>query len=483
MLRNIPVLVVALWTLSPTITCADDLYNNPEGTTFDVSGRRWFVSNWADGNIIAVDSLGQQSVFSSYLESAAGMHIVADTLYVASPQGAMKGVAAFNLITGDLVRVLALPELTMPNDLASDEAGHLYVTDSDGGRLVKIRLSDYAYSIMVSGLSAPNGIVLDRNHNRLLIACIDGTASINAVSLSDSTVTNIVTTELSDSDGLTVDDAGYTYFSDWISHSVYKFDPSFLIRSLVADNLNGPASIFFDTVYNVLAIPKYLENRVTFISFPDTDEDGVMDVYDNCPQVPNPEQGDLDHDGSGDLCDLCTDTDLDSYGNPGFAATTCPIDNCPDLYNPEQTDVDGDGVGDACDACIDSDADGFGDPSFPLNTCPIDNCPQEYNPDQLDVDENGVGDACESCCRDRVGDANGSGTEEPTIGDISTMIDAKFISENCVVLIACPAEADVNQSGGMKATCDDITIGDISLLIDYLFITGAENYGPLSDCL
>ncbi|MFH1306120.1 MAG: hypothetical protein ABIH83_00480 [Candidatus Micrarchaeota archaeon] len=35
----------------------------------------------------------------------------------------------------------------------------------------------------------------------------------------------------------------------------------------------------------------------------DTDEDGVCCIYDNCPTVPNPGQGDIDGDGTGDLCD------------------------------------------------------------------------------------------------------------------------------------------------------------------------------------
>ena len=78
-----------------------------------------------------------------------------------------------------------------------------------------------------------------------------------------------------------------------------------------------------------------------------------------------------------------------------------------------------------------------------------------------------------SCCMGRVGDANGAGGDEPTIGDVSTLIDAKFISGSCDGIVPCLAEGDINQSGGSQPTCDDITIGDISTLIDYLFITGS----------
>jgi hypothetical protein len=89
----------------------------------------------------------------------------------------------------------------------------------------------------------------------------------------------------------------------------------------------------------------------------------------------------------------------------------------------------------------------------------------------------------EDCCEDRVGDANNSGDIEPTIGDIAIMVDAKFVTSYCAGLIECLAEADVNLSGAGAPTCDDITIADISTLIDYLFIVGAEAYGPLPDCL
>jgi len=86
-----------------------------------------------------------------------------------------------------------------------------------------------------------------------------------------------------------------------------------------------------------------------------------------------------------------------------------------------------------------------------------------------------------SCCEGRVGDANGLLGDEPTIGDVAILIDAKFISGTCVSIIACLAEGDINQSGGADPTCEDITIGDVAILIDYLFITGSSL--GLPDCL
>jgi hypothetical protein len=111
---------------------------------------------------------------------------------------------------------------------------------------------------------------------------------------------------------------------------------------------------------------------------------------------------------------------------------------------------------------MDSDGDGI----YSL----FDNCPETYNPGQADSDGDGIGDAC--CCDIRTGDANGFGGDEPTIGDVTALIDALFVNGDWSV-IPCLGEADVNQSGGVEPQPGDVTIGDVSYLIDYLFITGS----------
>jgi len=104
--------------------------------------------------------------------------------------------------------------------------------------------------------------------------------------------------------------------------------------------------------------------NIPFISCPpaDSDSDGTIDVFDDCPRMSDSEQIDADGDSHGDACD-----------------------DCPSVFNPLQEDLDGNGIGDACDPDIDGDGVSNG----------IDNCPTAWNRDQPDTDVDGVGDDCE----------------------------------------------------------------------------------------
>jgi subtilisin family serine protease len=81
-----------------------------------------------------------------------------------------------------------------------------------------------------------------------------------------------------------------------------------------------------------------------------------------------------------------------------------------------------------------------------------------------------------TCCQGAVGNVDGLDGDEPTLADISALIDFLYINYTPP---ACLSEADINQSGGESPLRYDITIGDVATLIDHLFISQA----PLRDCL
>ncbi|SMF07690.1 Secreted trypsin-like serine protease [Alteromonadaceae bacterium Bs31] len=169
----------------------------------------------------------------------------------------------------------------------------------------------------------------------------------------------------------------------------------------------------------------------------DTDNDGVIDTEDNCPNKANANQKDTDGDGMGNRCDPDDDNDgfTDAEENRVGSNTKDPnstpesilydadtdgilnvVDNCPNKANPNQKDADLDGLGNACDD--DDDNDGFtdafennqgSDPRNPISTPETiawdadsdgiddswDNCLGKANPNQKDTDQDGMGNACD----------------------------------------------------------------------------------------
>ena len=189
----------------------------------------------------------------------------------------------------------------------------------------------------------------------------------------------------------------------------------------------------------------------------DFDEDGVGDSCDNCPNDPNPEQEDADEDGVGDACDNCIyvanpgqeDGDEDGVGN------VC--DNCPNDYNPNQGDFDEDGVGDVCDSCTDTDEDGFGDPEYPNPGCQVDNCPAMYNPTQ------------ESCC-----DTAAGWLDPHTPGDVDSSGSVNVVDLTVMVAFLFqggPEPCPMIEAGDFDCSCTT-NVADITRLVQYLFQGG-----------
>ena len=100
--------------------------------------------------------------------------------------------------------------------------------------------------------------------------------------------------------------------------------------SIIGTNTAGSPQEISITVIDTNILPQDITSTVEQVCYyedSDSDDDGVPDNEDNCPDHNNPNQADADSDSIGDMCD-----------------------NCPNHHNFNQADADGDGIGSVCDA-------------------------------------------------------------------------------------------------------------------------------------
>lgn len=121
---------------------------------------------------------------------------------------------------------------------------------------------------------------------------------------------------------LAIPDQTYTIYTDADRNPNYQLPETGRFKKQQT-TINGK-------LINQAANPKY--------QAADTDKDTILDKQDNCPQIANSDQADLNKNSIGDACE---DFDGDRVLNAN--------DNCPNQANYNQKDQDNDKIGDACD--------------------------------------------------------------------------------------------------------------------------------------
>ena len=223
----------------------------------------------------------------------------------------------------------------------------------------------------------------------------------------------------------------------------------------------------------------------------DTDQDGIADADDLCQQTPIGEsvytdgcsdsQLDSDEDGVSDADDLCPSfndaIDLDFDSIPDGCDDLIDRDNdgvsdIDDICNnfDDTIDVDSDGIPDGCDDLIDSDNDGVSDISDICNN---------HN-DSIDIDSDGVPDGCDALI-----DSDDDGISDqldicPNFDD-ATDLDGDKIPDGCDDAIETQKEKGAEQKSMNSETIRAVGLISVLVVVSVLLVMLIRRGKPPSD--
>jgi sugar lactone lactonase YvrE len=133
--------------------------------------------------------------------------------------------------------------------------------------------------------------------------------------------------------GLAIDRGGRIVVTDGGNNRIDVFEP-FASGGAFIDSYSGDLTSPVDAAFGpgaVLYVSDAGSQTVKRLHYDDADRDGVLDTYDNCLGLANPDQQNMDRDRLGDVCDA----DADGDGVPNEA------DRCPTSRRGPDANHDG----------------------------------------------------------------------------------------------------------------------------------------------
>jgi hypothetical protein len=281
-------LIACIFTFCLSSFLFSQSYSGPESVEYDFANNRWLIANHNNGTVISRDMNGNFAAFVSGMSSGPyGIEILGNVLYCCHNGGSIRG---FNLTTGAQVFNLNLGASFL-NGICSDGGSNLFVTDFSAKKIYRVNVADSSYNVFVTGLSkSPNGIIYEGSNQRLVFVTWGSSALVQQVNLSDSVVSTLLTTTLTNIDGIAADAYGNYYVSTWGNNSVRKYTANFTSGPVtVVTGLSSPADLFYNAVTDTLAIPNSgTANNVKWIGFNPLGIDNAASSQSNIEIFPQP---------------------------------------------------------------------------------------------------------------------------------------------------------------------------------------------------
>jgi hypothetical protein len=232
----------------------------PESVLYDGKNKVLYVSNidgapdgkdgkgsigkvGLDGKIIASD-------WVTGLNAPKGMALVKNTLWVSD----LDAVAAIDIKTGKVVKTIPIDGAGFLNDVAADEKGVIYVSDSKTKKVHKIE-NDKA-SVVLEDLQGPNGLLV---HNKDLYVLDNGTFN----KLKDDKLEQFVSGLDGHTDGLEHVEKDEYLVSGW-EGVIYYVNTNGNKEKLLdtRDQKINSADIGYDAKNKIVYVPTFFKNSV-----------------------------------------------------------------------------------------------------------------------------------------------------------------------------------------------------------------------------
>jgi hypothetical protein len=257
------------WTVSTGL-------ENPESAYYDPVSKLIFVSNVAgnpsekDGRgwISKLDTSGKMidAQWVKGFNAPKGLRSYKDTLWVAD----IDELVAIDIGKGTVSKRVKIDGAKFLNDVAIDNDGAVYVSDTFGQKIYKV--VDGKPTVFAEGdqLEFPNGVLV---HDDLLIVVGLGNTDkstpgphfpghIFSLDLATKKKELIAQQPLGTLDGVELDGSGGYYVSDYAAGKIYRVSSDGAV-TLLLEGFKGSADIGVADSVQLLLVPRMEENKVT----------------------------------------------------------------------------------------------------------------------------------------------------------------------------------------------------------------------------
>lgn len=240
-------------------------FHHPESVIFDEQQQVFYVSNMAgkegqDGFISKVSAKGEMldTVWVKGLENPKGLLLQGEKLFVTD----VTLLVEINRTSGDIISKTEVKNASSLNDIASDDAGNIYISDLGGNRIFKREISgNISEWLNTSKLQRPNGLVVSEDNIFVASWGKEKPGHFLKIDRKTKMIEKISPKGIGNLDGVQKITHDSFYISDWATGTIYRINTNGSMEKVVESGKSS-GDILFLKDSSELVLPMNHQNAL-----------------------------------------------------------------------------------------------------------------------------------------------------------------------------------------------------------------------------